>query len=523
LQAQSAGNRIDLRQGWDMNSSAVAKEDAVAISNQSLKPQGWYSVSVPTTVLNALTKAGVYPDMRIGMNAYQIPDSSDEFNKQHDLARFSHLPDKRNPWRDPWWFRRSFILPALPADRRTWLHFDCINYRAEVWINGQRLADSKIMVGMFQRFDLDITATAKTGENALAVKIFPVDHPGVPEKQTEPLGKDRGYQKDIMKDVTMVMTIGYDCMPTVPDRNMGIIQDVWMDWTGPVTLRHPFVVTELPLPKIDRATLRISTELTNVTASPVKGILRGSVAGTDVKFEQAVELAANQTREVAIDPKPVLVNPRLWWPRGYGEQVLYDLNLTFDVDGTISDQKTTTFGVRQVSSEIHERNGWHGRRVLINGQKIFCRGGYIQPEILFDWDTRRIQAEMRYLAEANLNFIYFEDVPNPPDSLLEACDRLGIMFGQCFYACSWPKPGTDYPQDVDLLMRCTVDLLNRYRNHPSIVMYMAQNEDDTRRDVYEPWRKLVATLDGTGAFPRPTSRATARMSPSGTSRISLRG
>jgi len=500
LHAQTAGSRIELRDGWHLNSSAVAKEDAAVIASHGFQPQGWYSVSVPTTVLNALTKHGVYPDMRIGMNAYQIPDSSDEFNVRYDLAKFSHLPDKRNPWRDPYWFRKPFTLPAQPADRRVWLHFDCINYRAEVWLNGHQVADSKTMVGMFQRFDLDITSAAKAGDNVLAVKIFPVDHPGVPDKQTEPMGKDRGYQKEIMKDVTMVMTSGYDCMPTVPDRNMGIIQDVWVDGTGPVAIRHPFIVTELPLPQTDRATLRISMELTNATGAAVKGIVRGNIAGTNVSFQQEVELAANQTKEVVIDAKPVLRNPKLWWPRGYGEQSLYDLNLSFDVGGSRSDQKTASFGVRQVSSEVHERNGWHGRRVLINGQKIFCRGGYIQPEILFDWDVKRIEAEMRYLAEANLNLIYFEDIPNPPDSLLEACDRLGIMFGQCHYACSWPKPNTDHPQDVDLLMRCTADLIKRYRNHPSLIMYMAQNEDDTRRDVYEPWRKLVIALDGTRWF-----------------------
>ena len=202
------------------------------------------------------------------------------------------MPDKRNPWRDPYWYRNEFTLPKLPADRRVWLHFDCINYRAEVWLNGQQIADSKTMVGMFQRFDFDITPQAKAGQNVLAVKVFPVDHPGTPDTQLDPLGNERSFFKDNLKDVTMVLAIGYDCMPTVPDRNMGIIQDVWVDWTGPVAIRHPFVATELPLPETNRATLRISTELVNATGSPVQGVLRGRIAGTDVKFEQTVELGA---------------------------------------------------------------------------------------------------------------------------------------------------------------------------------------------------------------------------------------
>jgi beta-galactosidase/beta-glucuronidase len=424
-----------------MQSSLLEPEAGADLSQPGRATKEWHHVQVPTTVLNALTKSGVYPDMRRGLNAYQIPDASDDFNAKHDLAKFSHLPEKRNPWRDAWWFRRKFKLPKSSGGRHVWLHFNCINYRAEVWLNGTRIADANTMVGMFQRFDFDITPQAKAGLNALAVKILRVDHPGVPETQIESLGKDRGYQKEIMKDVTMVMTIGYDCAPTVPDRNMGIIQDVWVDWSGPVTIRDPFVVSELPLPETNRAALRISTEVANATDGQIEGILRGQIAGTDVKFEMPVSLGPQETKEIAITPKPVIKNPRLWWPHGYGEQALYRLELVFEVTGKPSDKQTTQFGVRQGGSEVIERNGWHGRRVLINGQKIFCRGGYVQPEVMVDWDAQRMATEMRYLAEANLNLIYFEDIPNPPEALLEACDRLGLMFGQCFYACSWPRPG----------------------------------------------------------------------------------
>lgn len=490
-------DRINLAGQWQMQTAALDASPGTQLSQPGFRTKQWHRVAVPTTVLNALTKAGVYPDLRIGMNAYQIPDASDEFNQRNDLARFSHLPGKQNPWRQPWWFQREFTLPPWPQGRQVWLHFDCINYRAEVWLNGQQIADTNTMVGMFQRFDFNITAEAKVGPNALAVKILPVDHPGVPDKQTETLGRDRGYQKEIMKDVTMVMTIGYDCMPTVPDRNMGIIQDVWVDWSGPVTIQHPFVVTTLPLPETNRATLRISTELANTSYQAVEGKLRGRITGTEVAFEIPVALGPKESKEVKVSPEPVLKDPRLWWPRGYGAQALYTLELVFEVGGKPSDSIEAQFGVRQAGSEMIERNGYYGRRILINGQRIFCRGGYIQPEILLDWDERRIANEMRYLAEANLNLIYFEDIPNPPESLLEACDRLGIMFGQCFYACGWPRPGTEHPKDVELLLRCTKDLIKRYRNHPCLVMYMAQNEEDTRRDAYEPWRKLVMDLDGT--------------------------
>jgi len=495
-----SGERILLRDGWQLQSTVLVPEGGEIVSTPGFSTRGWFPIQVPTTVLRALIKAGVYPDMRIGLNNFRIPDASDDFNRDHDLAKYSHLPDHRNPWKDPYWYRTEFGLPALAAGRQAWLQFDALNYRADAWLNGRQIAERQSMAGMFQRFVLNVTAEAKTGRNALAVRVYPVDHPGVPSTQFEVLGRDRNYQTDLMKDVTMVTCIGYDCMPTVRDRHLGLWQPVSVFLTGPVEIRHPFVVTHLPLPKTDRAELTISAELANATASPQRGVLRGRIVETGQTFEQVVSLAPHEMRAVVFAPNPVMRDPKLWWPNNYGPQNLYRLALSFDADGTLSDREQVTFGVREVTRTLHERDGWHGTQLLVNGQKVFCRGGYIQPEILFDWDARRMEAEIRYYAGANLNLIYFEDIPNPPDEFLALCDRYGILFGNCFYSCYWARPGTDHPQDVDLLSRCTVDILKRYRNHPSLVLYMAMNEEVTREAVYTMWRRHVTELDGTRFF-----------------------
>ena len=46
-----------------------------------------------------------------------------------------------------------------------------------------------------------------------------------------------------------------------------------------------------------------------------------------------------------------------------------------------------------------------------------------------DWTPERIDSEIRYYADANLNLIYFEDIPNPPEPFLDLCDRYGLLFG----------------------------------------------------------------------------------------------
>ena len=494
--------RLPLREGWLIKSSTQVKEDGEAISTGRFVPNAWHPASVPSTVLNALVKNGVYPDPRFGLNNFLIPDASDEFNKKHDLAKYSHLPGKENPWKDPYWYRREFRLPESAAGKRIWLNFDAINYRADVWLNGHKLADHKDVVGAFSRFRFDITEHTKIGENNyLAVKMHQVDHVGIPDAQLDVFGKPRDFRKEIMKDVTNGMSVGYDCMPTVRDRNMGIWQEVYIDVTGAVDIRDPFVVTDLPLPKTSPAYLTISTELVNATSVPQKGILKGTIIDNGTQFEQEVELGPGETKKVVFTPadcpQMVLENPRLWWPKNYGAQNLYNLSLRFETAGEISDEENVTFGIREITKVLHELDGQHGLRLHVNGRKVFCRGGYIQPEILYDWDAKRSDTEIRYLTSANLNLVYFEDIANPPEHFTNACDKYGLMWGNCYYGCWWMTPGSGYPTDVDLLSRSTVDIVKRYRNHPSLILHMAMNEGDTRKDVYEMWRKHVIELDGT--------------------------
>lgn len=495
------GLAMKLRDNWMLQSSSLVKEDSETVSTIEFTPDGWQSTSIPATILTVLTRNGVYPDMRVGLNAYEIPDASDEFNKEHDLAKFSHLPDKRNPWTDPYWYRTIFELPKSLRGQRVWLNFKGINYRADVWLNGTRIANREQVAGSFSRYRFDVTDSAKAGKNCLAVLIYPVDHPGKPDQQLEILGKERLYNKEIMKDVTLMYSIGYDCMPTVPDRTIGIWQDVEIETTGPVVVRDPFVVTDLPLPKTNPAFLTVSAEVVNATKLPQRGVLQGFIEEAGVKFQREVELAPGETKQVTFTPEKtpelVLTNPRLWWPRNCGPQNLYKMSLAFQVGNEVSDRRELTFGVRKITKELYELDGAHGLRLHVNGRRVFCRGGYIQPEVMHDWDAERMEKEIRYLTEANLNLTYFEDVANPPDEFLDLCDKYGLMFGNDFYGCYWMTPGTKNPTDLDLLERSTIDIIKRYRNHPSLVLYMSMNEGVTREAVYTMWRKHILALDGT--------------------------
>ena len=246
----------------------------------------------------------------------------------------------------------------------------------------------------------------------------------------------------------------------------------------------------------------------------------GAVVGT---FRRPVTLLGRETRGADRDvdrrsrAHPAAAAAR--WPNTYGAQPLYGLRLRFVTGAGPSAETCTRFGIRRIDRELHERDGAHGFRLLVNGQRIFQRGGYVQPEMLFDWDPVRVEAEIRYLAQANLNYVVFEDIPNPPEWYLDLCDRYGILFWNCFYDCYWLQYNRPWNVDLQVLEDCTVDLVKRYRNHPALIIYMAQNEGETREDVYEMWRRTVLALDPTRFLVPSGSFPDYRRSPSGSGRL----
>src|SRR6266436_5566016 len=141
-----------------------------------------------------------------------------------------------------------------------------INYRAEIWINGKKVAGSDEVVGAFRRYDFNVTEFIRPGaKNAVAISV------------SAPKAGELG--------ITWV-----DWNPTPPDKDMGLWQEVILSTSGPVALRHPFVETKLDLPKAEIAHLTVRAFADNSSSEPVKGTLRGSLNGaaSPIEFSQEV-------------------------------------------------------------------------------------------------------------------------------------------------------------------------------------------------------------------------------------------
>lgn len=507
---------------FTMQSSAVIAAGGDSLSSVHYSGKNyWFPVTVPCTVLTGLVANKVYPDPYIGMNNMLIPDANDSFNKQYHLEQYSYLPGEPNPWKKPYWYRTMFVVPATDRGKHFQLIFKGINYRAEVWLNGTRLADSARMVGMFEEFDLDASAAIHAGgANALAVKIYPLDFPGLPSHpQTQALGdffENGGPTGDIGKNVTMLCSAGWDWIPEVHDRNIGIWQPVYLRTTGQVTISKPHIVTELPgLPDTTVAKISLAMELRNYDAGASHGTVTVTITPENFSGQQAITLSKN----VAVGPNgsadlnlnaadfPALTvrHPRLWWPNGYGEPNLYRVRIRYSDGAGVSDDTSVVFGIRTVSSSAVTVGGFTRRDFYVNGHRVHLVGGAWVPDMMLNRDRLRYDYELRLCRNANVNMVrVWGGGLGETDDFYELADRYGLLVWQDFWITGDTNGGfkgsSDWPLESRVFIDNVVSTIYRVRNHPSLLVWTGGNEGHARKELYDAMRDNVATLDGTRPF-----------------------
>jgi len=470
VHAQEAATSIRLTTGWELQDAAKVSQTGEALSKPDFQSTGWLKATVPGTVLTSLVNDGVYPEPLYGENNRTIPDT---------LCRTAY------------WYRTPFLVPQSFAGKEVWLNFNGINYTADVWVNGHLVGNIK---GAFARGIFDVTKHVTVGKtNILVVLISPQPHPGVTHEKTIADGTGLNGGVTAADGPSFMCTIGWDWIPTIRDRDMGIWQDVTLTASGPVVIQDPFVTSELPLPKTDSADLTVQAYVRNATDTAQAGVLKGQIE--DIRFEQTVTLKPNESRVVTFTPATTpalhIKNPRLWWPNGYGKPNLYSLRLNFSINSAISDKREINFGIRQLGYSLP---GSDNLALTVNGIPVMVKGGdWGMDEAMKRIPRARLEAEVRMHQMANYTLIRNWVGQSTSEDLYDLCDRYGILMWDEFFQ---PNPcDGPVPDDVDLYLTNIREKILRFRHHPCIALWCARNEGDPPPNIGQGIQKLIDALD----------------------------
>lgn len=446
------------------------------ISKPDFDTHGWYSASVPSTVLAVLVENGVYENPYFGMNLKKL--SSEPFKK-------------------PWWYRTEFQLSKKEAEKTVLLEFDGINYSANIWLNGNRIAASTEVKGAFRRFKYNVSKFITKGNNVLAVEVI-APKPGD-------------------------FAIGFvDWNPPPPDRNMGIFRSVRLRFCKGVSIENPFIQTELNLETLQEAALTISVELANHEDKTVSGILEGEIES--LKFSKALNIEPQGRKTVTFTPSEFpnlnIKNPRIWWPHNLGKPNLYELHLKFITDGKVSDIAHVRFGIREIE-DYTNHDGHKGFKV--NGKKVLIKAGGWTDDMFLADTPQTIDAQLKYVKHMNLNSIRLEGIWGKDHTLYDLCDKYGILI-MVGWSCHWEheeylgKPvdarygGVISAEDIELISKSWQDQVLWLRNHPSIYVWAVASDKVPKPQLeqryirtfqkYDPSRSYLSSTGGIGSEPR---------------------
>jgi exo-1,4-beta-D-glucosaminidase len=422
----------ELTTGWSLISANNTTDTGATISQTGYNTASWYPITVPSTVLAGLVANNVYQNIYFGTNLQSVPDLTTQ----------------------NWWYRGQFNAAAGVAGQQYWLRFKGISYRAQIWVNGT-LVDSNA-VGTLVIHEYNVTNIIHAGgANAVAVLITPPAH-----------------------GCNNLSFCTVDWNPEAPDMNAGLWGKVFLDTTGAVALRNPYVKTVLPLPATNSADLTVYVDAVNGTNSTISGTVNGTITKAGyptITVSQNIVLSPGERREVTFDPAVFtqlhVSNPALWWPYQFGSPELYQLNVTFTANAQTWDTKSINFGVRQFTDYRTTINGTSFAGYKINGQNILIRGGGYVWDMLMRWDTKTNTTHMQYVKDMGLNAVRFEGTVGN-EELYDLADQMGLVLMPGFVCCSrWQSDNAWSTEETTVAYNSLDSQIRNLRAHASAFVF----------------------------------------------------
>lgn len=350
------------------------------------------------------------------------------------------------------------VDPVIKESKHIWLTFDGIDTIADIYLNDRLLGNT---YNMHRVWEFSVEEYLKDGINQLRVFFHsPVQYM---EEQNRihgriPCNTDTLDGFPYLRKSSCMS--GWDWAPKLPD--MGIFREVKLLGGNEIRIQEVQIRQEH---EEEFVTLRVSVE-TEVFAE------------LDWEYRVTVIDPLGKNRIVEHSPREIKIEePMLWWPRGYGEQNLYDVKVEVLCHGEVQDVWNRRIGLRTMKIK-QEKDPW-GESFAheVNGVAIFAMGADYIPE---DSLLPRVQEEktrhlLNQCAMANYNAIrVWGGAYYPDDWFYDICDELGLLVWQDFmFACSTYLLTDEFEENIS---REIEENVRRIRHHACLGLWCGNNE-----------------------------------------------
>ncbi len=408
-----------------------------------------FPASVPGCVHTALLAADAIPDPYLDRNEQAVQ------------------------WigRTDWTYACTFDLDqAVRGSRRMELVFEGLDTAATVVLNGQQLGTTD---NMHHPWQWDVREVLQEEGNRLEITFRAPEH--YAREMEQKLGALPKLNSDVPFNAIrkMACNFGWDWAPVLT--TAGIWKPVYIrGWdTARVDQVRPLVVEVSE----ETALVDVMVDL----ARQQEGWLRVSATLTDPKGQIIVQDVFVNKAETRTFLRLEVADPSRWWPRGHGDQPLYDLQVrVFTKTGRVPlDQWQRRIGLRTV--ELDTREDKTGQRFVlrVNGREIFCRGANWIPDDCFldrACTPERYRKRIEQACDANMNMLrVWGGGIYETDEFYDICDELGVMVWQDFlFACAC------YAEEEPLRSQIVAEArynIARLSPHPSLVLWNGCNEN----------------------------------------------
>ncbi len=353
------------------------------------------------------------------------------------------------------WYRTAPDLAKI-AGRRVSIRFDGVYMNSEVWINGHSLGKRPYGYVSFE-YDLTPYLSLAGKQNILAVRV---DH--------SKYADSRWYT------------------------GSGIYRHVWLIATADLHVAPWGTFVTTPEVTIKSATVAIKTQIKNESSKVRDAVLRTTVKDLEGKIVVTVETRhpVDPGAEYRFEQTAAILNPRFWSP---DNPYLYSVVSLVREGNADVDECTTPLGIRTISFDPDKGFFLNGAKTLLKGICIHHDAGSVGAAV----PDQVLRRRLRLLKELGCNAIRTSHNPPAPE-LLEMCDSMGfLVMDEAFDEWAKPKkkwiegwnagtPGLQgYAEHFDeWSIRDIQSMVERDKNHPSIILWSIGNEIDYEKDPY---------------------------------------